>query len=48
MSAFVAPRLAAALPLARGEHFPATPLVHDAVFRHPASYLTWHRHGKAG
>jgi len=47
MSAFVSSRFVATPPFARGEHFPATPLVRCAIFRHPASYLTWSRHGKA-
>jgi hypothetical protein len=43
----VSAKLAAALPLARGEHLPAASLVGHATFRHPASYLTKARHGKA-
>jgi hypothetical protein len=48
MSSFVPSRFTAALPFARDEHFPATPLSHYATFRHPASYLTWFGQGKVG
>jgi hypothetical protein len=44
----VPPRLGAPLPLTGGEHLPATPLVGQLAFRHPASYLTQVHHGKIG
>ena len=40
VGALMPSRLAAPLPLARGEHLPAAPLIGYTAFRHPASYLT--------
>jgi hypothetical protein len=48
VSARVASGLAATLPLTGCEHLPATPLVGQLTFRHPASYLTRVREGKTG